>query len=158
MSFRLRNDARTWFKGIRASGALEMDFDSYYFCLMAGLATRTKADIPQSDTAEIVQSFPGEYKAKGRLIVALFLKVELEELGVSMEKKTPVHEAISRLVRPMSPSGLSDEGEREINKYAHGGFDVLTEWLEDRPRTLETFLPLYKRYLDNAISTVHQPE
>ena len=149
MSFRLRKDARTWFKGIR--GSLNMDFDIYYFCLMAGLATRAKLDATQSETAEIVQYFPGEYGTKGRLIVALFLKTELEELGVSMEERAAVHDTISRMVKPNSPSNLSDEGEREMNKYAHGGFGVLTEWFDDRPRTLETFLPLYKRYLDKAL-------
>ena len=29
----------------------------------------------------------------------------------------------------------------EINHYAAGGFDILTDWFDDRPRHLETFLP-----------------
>lgn len=141
MSFRLRKDARAWFRDLRPS--LDLDFDMYYFCLMVGLAARNKETIQQADTDEIVQYFPGEYGPRGRLIVAIFLKAELDGLGVKMTERAAVHETIRRLVSPTSPSYLSGDGEREINRYAHGGFEVLTEWFQERPRTLEVFLPMY---------------
>lgn len=150
MSFRLRKDAKPWFKDIR--GKLNYDFDEYYFCLMAGLAAGVKKDVPQSETDELVQSFPGEYRKRGRIIVALFLKTELAQMGVSLTERSALNQSIDTLVEPTSPSTLSDEGEHELNKYADGGFEVLTEWLEDRPRTLETFLPLFKRRLDEALA------
>lgn len=152
MAFELRKDARAWFKDV----ALEMDFDAYYFCLLAGLATGSKREVPSADTAEIVQHFPGDYRPKGRLIVALFLKVELERLGVTMDERAAVHQTIRQLVNPTSATWLSDSGLREMNRYAHGGFEVLTEWFEVRPRTLEVFLPLFHRHLSATLAAAAQ--
>lgn len=147
MAFRLRSEARQWFKGL----STDMDFDVYYWCLMAGLATRRKLDVVTAETAELVSYFPGEYKSRGRLIVALFLAIELEEMGIEMSQRTVVHDAIGRLVSPMSPALLSEEGMRQFNRYAHGGFDTISEWFEERPRRLDTFLPLFKRRLDQTM-------
>lgn len=48
---------------------------------------------------------------------------------------------------------LSGEGVREFNKYAHGGHEVLLEWFEYRPRSLETFL-LLSRSVGETFSSV----
>ena len=53
---------------------------------------------------------------------------------------------------PDAPNFLSDEGVREFNKYAHGGYEQLIEWFEDRPRALETFLRSFKRKVDQKLS------
>ena len=34
-----------------------------------------------------------------------------------------------------------------MNQYSYGGFEVLTEWFDERPRSLEGFLPHYLRKL-----------
>jgi hypothetical protein len=149
MSFRLRKDARAWFKHLRPQ--LSIDFDTYYFCAIAGLAVGRKADVPTDDTAELVDYFPEVYRAKGRLLIALFLSRELRLLGINATERTALHSAIHSLVAPQSLSHLSDLGMREFNRYAWGGFEVLTEWFDDNPRTLATFLPLFKRRLDAAL-------
>ena len=42
---------------------------------------------------------------------------------------------------------------RELNRYSYGGYEVLSQdWFDDRPRNIETFLPLYKRKLSIALS------
>ena len=149
MSFRLRQDAADWFRDLRSS--LDTDFDEYYFCLMAGLAEARKIAVPQAETAELIRYFPGDYASQGRIIVALFLKTELEELSVDMGERSLVNETIRTYVDPRSPSSLSGEGEKEMNKYAHGGFECLTEWFDDRPRTPEAFLPrFFKRISSSA--------
>ena len=150
MPFRLRRDARQWFRGIHS--AFSLDFDMYYLCLMAGLAESRLANTATAETTELVDNFPGEYRTKGRLVVALFLARELRRLSIDYSERTTVHETIDRLVEPLSPSQLSDEGLREINRYAYGGYEVLTEWFADRPRRLETFLREYKSKLDVALS------
>jgi len=153
MAFRLRKDAREkLFRPLlQPKRQVGLDFDIYYFCLMAGFATGYKKDVPQNEAVDLVQGFPGPYKEKGRLIVALFLKTELEYLGVDLRERTTVHDTLRRLVSPASPSYLSDEGEREINKYAHAGVDTIAEWFGQPPQTLEAFLPLYKRRLESAL-------
>lgn len=151
--FRLRKDARKWFKdlekGFNSDAPL---FEMFYFCLVAGLASRKKADVPAADTAELVNYFPGEFKAKGRTIVAWFLARELHALGIQMNERRALHTSIAQFVDPLSPSNLSEAGVKEMNRYSFGGFEALSEWFEDPPRAIETFLPLFKAKvdLDNA--------
>ncbi|MCY4462439.1 MAG: hypothetical protein OXC26_18905 [Albidovulum sp.] len=149
--FRLRLDAREWFKYLREQGAFKVDFDSFYFCFMAGVTTRRKETVPLDETAELVAYFPDRYAARGRLLVGLFIKSELELLGVSMEERREVHSTIAKLVTPEAPNFLSDEGVREFNRYAHGGYDQLVEWFEERPRALDTFVRGYKRRVETAV-------
>lgn len=152
--FRLRLDARQWFKDLRDQRVFKIDFDAFYFCFIAGITTKRKQTVPIDETAELVPYFPDRYTARGKLLVALFLKSELEVLGVSMDERREVHAAIAHLVTPEAQNYLSDEGVREFNKYAHGGYEQLIEWFEDRPRSLETFLRAYKRRVDAAMNGV----
>lgn len=36
-----------------------------------------------------------------------------------------------------------------MNQYAHGGFDVLCEHMEERPRSIETFVRKYHSLIQN---------
>ncbi|QKG23902.1 hypothetical protein ACTIVE_5545 [Actinomadura verrucosospora] len=153
--FRIRYDARNWFRDLRdKEKAFSTDFDSFYFCFMAGITMSQKKQVPVSDTAELIANFPEKYSGRGRLLVGLFLTRELEELGVTMDEKRAVHRAISSLVSPDAPNYLSDDGVREFNKYAHGGFDVLMDWFDDRPRTIDHFVRAYKRHVDTKLRSL----
>lgn len=108
-------------------------------------------------TSELVSYFPDGYNGtRGQALVALFLKTELDELGVAMDekgKKRDVHAAIAKLVDYSSLSKLSADGTAQFNQYAHGDFEALTEWFDDRPRSLETFLRAFKFKLDDALAS-----
>ncbi|WP_266029791.1 hypothetical protein [Brucella intermedia] len=149
--FRIRSDARLWFKDLREK-AFKTDFDSFYFCFMAGITAKRKQSVPLDETAELVSYFPDRYNARGKLLVGLFLTRELEALGVTMQDRREVHSTIAQLVTPDAPNFLSDNGVREFNKYAHGGYEQLLDWFDDRPRSLETFLRAYKRRVDAGLS------
>ena len=158
MEFRIRKDAREWFRDIKSDlTALPgtpsaPDFDAFYFCFIAGIAKKQKnKDIALTDTAELVENFPGPYKARGRLLVGLFISRELEYLGVALNEKKTVRTEISRLVQPESLNYLTDEGVREFNKYAHGGYDVLLDWYDDRPRALDTFLRSFRKKVRGSL-------
>lgn len=69
MPFRLREDARKWFSDIRPK--FELDFDTYYFCLMAGLATDHKEAISTGETTDLVDNFPGRYRSRKGVIISL---------------------------------------------------------------------------------------
>jgi hypothetical protein len=148
MPFRLLKDVRPWFKDVEKD--LALDFDMYYFCLMAGLATGRKRPILSEEATDLTQDFPGEYRSRGRIIVALLLTRELRSLGVNYKERATVHREVSKLIDPLSSSHLSPLGLEEMNKYSYGGFDVLTEWFEERPRFLETFLPQLRRQIDET--------
>lgn len=150
--FRLRLDARDWFRDLRDKGVFKIDFDAFYFCFIAGVTTRRKESVPQDDTAELVAYFPDRYNSRGKLLVSLLLKSELELLGVSMSERREVHSTIAQLVTPEAPNYLSDEGVRVFNMYAHGGYEQLIEWFEDRPRSLETFLRAFKRQIESSLN------
>lgn len=151
MDFAIRKDARDWFRDIK--GDLALDFDAFYFCFIAGATAMRKKDAAASETAQLVDNFPGPYRNRGRLLVALFLSRELQLLGVTIAEKKAVHTAIAALVDPGSPNYLSDQGVREFNRYAHGGYEVLLEWFDDRPRSLETFLRTFKLRIDSNASS-----
>ena len=146
--FRLRLDARQWFNELRDQKAFKTDFDAFYFCFIAGVTTKRKEAVSHEETAELVSYFPDRYTSRGKLLLGLFLKSELEILGVSMDERRDVYSTISRLVTPEAPNYLSDEGVREFNKYAHGGYDQLIEWFGEKPRSLETFLRGFKLKID----------
>ena len=151
MPFRLRKDARKWFKEIEKGFASDAPaFEMFYFCLLAGLTVGKKIEIPTSETTELVDYFPAEYRAKGRIIVALFLARELRAMGIAMHERHPLHSAIAQLADPLSPSHLSDDGVKAMNQYSYGGFEVLTEWFDEKPHSIETFLLLFARNLTNA--------
>ena len=141
MAFRLRRDAKIWFKDLYETKEFTVDFDALYFCFMAAILTSRRApEAPAADTSELVDYFPGRYGERKQLLVATLLTAELKRLSVNMDNKEEIHATIGKLIHPNSPSQLSEEGVREFNRYAYSGYDVLKEWFEDRPRFLHTFL------------------
>ena len=158
MEFRIRKEAREWFRDIKkdltalAGTPSAPDFDAFYFCFIAGISENRKKTATHNETAELVENFPGPYKSRGRLLVGLFLSKELDSLGVALTEKQTVHAVISELVQPESSNFLSDKGVREFNKYAHGGFDVLIDWFDDRPRVLETFLRAFMQKVGASLA------
>lgn len=150
MPFELRQGTRDWFTHIK--GDLDVKFDMYYFCLIAGLLEGEKRKVDSDKTSDLVSNFPGPYQEKGRFIVALFLSRELRSLRVDLSERETLHNQISRLVDSLAPSRLSSEGMRRMNEYSYGGLDVLKEWFEEEPQSLEEFLPRYHKYLKKAES------
>lgn len=148
MPFRLRRDTRDWFRSVEDD--FDIDFDMYYLCLLAGLTEERKTSIANEKTTELVDTYPGDYKSQGRLITSLFLSKELKNQAIDFSNREELNDRISELVDSLSPSGLSTEGMREMNRYSHGGFDVMLDWFDLRPRTLEVFLPEYYMRLKEA--------
>jgi hypothetical protein len=147
MAFSIPKKAKSWFQYIQTKKGIgsgfELDFDIYYFCLMSGLSNKPrprKEDLPSSETTEIIQSFPKEYQNNRHLIIALFIRKELERLGVSLKERKALDTQLKILINPTSPTSLSDKGMKELNSYVYGGFKVLQEYFSEPPRTLDDFL------------------
>jgi hypothetical protein len=155
--FRILKDARPWFKDLYSKEeGLVIDFEIYYFCLMAGLATgKKRSDLTTTDTTDLVQHFPGRYKERGKIIVSLFLARYLASLGVTLTDKKTAHNQISKLISPTSPNYLSDDGMKELNKYAAAGYDEIIGWFEDRPRTLESFLRTFALKIATQVQPIN---
>jgi hypothetical protein len=154
VAFRLSNEAKHWFAELRRNRAgFDMDFDAYYFCLLAGIISNRKADVPTTESTELVDHFPGRYRSRGKLLIALFLARQLASAGVAMEEKSAVHSVVSELVDPSTASNLSSTGQAEFNRFAFGGLGVLREWFLDRPERSHVFIRRFMEKLDEAIAS-----
>lgn len=149
MPFRLRHDAKDWFKHV---DGFEYDFDIYYFCLLAGLTENKKMGVPSKEAYDLVENFPGEYKEKGRLITAYFITRHIKSLGLDYSERDSIHNAIEKILETQSQSLLSEKGLKHMNEYANGGFDVLAGYFKIQPRHLETFLINFKKFITETLN------
>jgi hypothetical protein len=149
MAFRLPDKARQWFTHIPKKNGFELEFDSYYFCLITGLKKGKKEPYTNSDTTEIVQQFPGEYKQHRHLIIALFLHTELTSLGISLKERNALNKELATLIDPASATKLSDDGMKLLNRYAYGGYLQLVQHFPEPPRTLDGFLVGFYKFINS---------
>ena len=154
MYFQIRRDAEKWYADIRSSFAT--DFDLYYLNVMAGFAARRKSEVQSGEAKDTVDYFVSHYKTKSNLIIALLISTELATAGINLEERDSVNRTIARLITPSAESHLTDEGTKLMNRYAHGGFEALLEYFNDRPRTIETFLRTYRNALSHLRANVTQ--
>lgn len=155
MSFRLRSDAEKWF-GDLYPGDIQLKFDIYYFCLMAGFTAGRTSKLTSSDKPAFVDDFPQDYRLQQNLLLAGLIDADLRSTlarQVTARDKTEVHNAVSRLLTATgTTTHLSNAGAALMNEYASGGFDVLVEEIGDKPRKLATFLRTFAK----VISTLEE--
>jgi len=149
-SFQMHPDVAKWFDEINRP-PIEIKFELFYYCLIAGFATRRAEPVPPG-AVDFVDYYPGEFKTRGRLLVGLLLEAELKRRGIGLNEREAVNRNINTIVSHSSSVHLSAEGIRLMNQYAHGGWSALTEYFSDRPRTLETFVRTYVRFIRDSLS------
>ena len=86
------------------------------------------------------------FRSQGELLVGLLIHAELSRMGIDLQERQFVYSTISELVIT-SPPYLSNEGIKRMNQYAHGGFDILCERMDERPKSLETFVRKHHRLI-----------
>ena len=109
---------------------------------------RRNTEIKSDSVDEITRYFPDAFRSRGKLLVGLLIDTELSRLGIDLQERSSVYSRISELVIT-TPPYLSDAGVKLMNQYAHGGFDVLCERMDERPRSLETFVRKYYRLIQD---------
>jgi hypothetical protein len=142
--FQLSTDVVKWFSDIEKHYPIR--FDLYYLCAVVGIRFEVKSD--PVNAKDLIENFPGGFEHTGRLLIGLLLSTELRLAGVDLDEKTEVERTIGHLVDPASPSNLSDDGVKLMNKYAQGGFNYLFEKFADRPRSIETFIRKYSKLFE----------
>lgn len=95
-------------------------------------------EIHSDDVGEMTRDFPSVFRSRGELLVGLLINTELSRMAIDLKERQQVYSKISQLVITNSPY-LSNERVKRMNEYAHGGFDVLCERMDERPRSLEVF-------------------
>lgn len=150
--FRMRNDARTWFKQIADFEHFKTDFDQYYLCLMAGFSSGRSNE--SGATTEMVENFVEDYKEASRFLIGLLVMAELKTAGIGILERDSVRDMFKRLVDPHSPNQLTDEGMRRMNAYASGGYDYLSERRETKPYSGDEFLRDYAQLINEAATPI----
>ncbi len=145
MAFRMRQEVEDWFKHISKKEPLATKFDLYYLCLMMGLAT-SRCD-PFQGSTEFVDNFVADYKPVQRLIIGLLMIAEMSLNGIDLKDTIKTQELINVYIDPTQSSHLREMGFGRLNGYANGGFNVILETLEEKPRQVESFLQWYSQTL-----------
>ena len=134
--WKLNNEADTWFKDLES--ATNTKFEIYYFCLLAGVKSRTLGEQP--DGEGFLNSFPSAFSNQRYQILGLLLEAELSRMEVDYSNEVDVQAQISRLLDSEAPSRLSPEGFDAANRYSSAGYYLIREKLGAPPRDRTAFL------------------
>ena len=146
MHLQMNPDIKKWFADVASH--YTTDFDLYYLCFVAGIATRRKERSPKG--IDLIDHYPREFSQRGRLLVGLLLATELDVLGIGLTER----EAVRKNVRGLVESNalyLSSEGARLMNHYTYGGWLALCEHFDERPRTIESFVRIYAELIKQSL-------
>jgi hypothetical protein len=149
MSFFRRPEMDAWFSHLHKDGAMEIQFDHYYMCLMIGFASLR--DDALNGGNEMIRHFPGQYAAASKLIVGLLLIAETQKLGKQLSNKRDVEFLVQQYLEPSGSGALNEVGFERINNYANGGFNYLAEQY-DKPYHADTFFSWYSERLNTVTS------
>jgi len=155
MPFKLIDDARKFFRHLeRDSDFVKLDtiFDWYYLCLMVGLVNR-KLGSGTDEGTEFVQDFPEDYRNRRHEIIGLLIATELDRKGVTEEDRKGLETLVLKYVSHQSSTNLSPEGMSLLNRYAKGGYEILSDHYKDKgpPRNVHTFLLEYHKLLSGPV-------
>jgi len=128
MGFELSNGAQTYYKHIiqrSKSGRFKLQFDFYYLCCILGML---KGKFPQLESGnEISRTFPNEYYKQRYHIIGLLIDAEIRRTGLDQKNRDNLEKFMLKLVSMDNPTHLSDEGEKYLNRYAEGGYQLIVE-------------------------------
>jgi hypothetical protein len=146
MSFNMSPDSKMYFNKINReskSGKFQTQFDFYYLCLIMGLI---KKELKENIGEKFLDEFPSDYHAQREQILGLLISSEIERKGVDFDDRKKIEETMLKMVKPDSPTRLSETGEKLVNQYAQGGFELISNKIPSA-YNLDTFLIHYYKLL-----------
>jgi hypothetical protein len=117
-------------------------FDAYYCCLLLGLDTSQLAPESGWEDSNFLNAYPENYKGQAELIAGLLVEAELRRLEIGPENRDDIEREMVRLLDLVSPTRLSEQGDKLLNRYAVTGFQRLQAGML-QPDNLEDFLVGY---------------
>lgn len=145
MSFKHHKQAPTFFQRLMPGGLGRFDtqFDAYYYCLMCGLDRRLLG--AESDVGEeFVKDYVQTYQPYADLIAGLLVDAELVRINIPLDDVKSVEKKMVDLLEPVSTSKLKPEGLALLNRYAAGGFEIISDAFAAPPQSLEEFFTTYQ--------------
>ena len=151
MSFKLRPEVDEWFSRISRArtSPLSTKFDSYYICLMMGLATGRAVQAPSA--IEFVGTFVNDYRPAQNIIIGMLVAAEANAQGVNLGDRIAIQRLLSLYVSPESSIGLTSDGFQRLNEYANGGFNEIASSYPEQPWIAADFLEWYLPALELAV-------
>ncbi len=151
MSFEITKEGDKYLERLNrnsSSGEFEIDWDFYYICSIIGMYhRRLKSDIESENLRELTRSFPQKYYNNKNYIIALLIEAEMYRKGVETRTRKELEEFMLNKVGK-GETGLSENGEELLNKYAAGGLEIIKEKI-GRVEDLHTFfLRIYEEILE----------
>jgi hypothetical protein len=145
IEFRNTEKMVDWFAGLHANDEpLSIQWDDFFICLLAGLqqGRRVQLSGPAKSATKIFnKEFPGPYSSVWRLLAGALISVELTRLGTDSNDRPQVRAQISEFI---DGDRLSSAGSERMNEYALGGFELLSERLQDRQADYASFVSLFQ--------------
>ena len=127
MSFKLSAQTKVYFKRIFGRGSedkLDLLWDEYYLCLMVGFSNTILGKEDTNDK-EITKSFLQAYRDQRFEIIASLIAAEIERIGIF--EKGDIESLMTTVLDHASPTGLSLDGHRLMNRYVAGGFELIKD-------------------------------
>lgn len=146
MSFRLHKQAHSFFRNLLPGGTgirFDTQFDIYYYCLMCGLDRRqlgAESDVGEEFVRDYVQGF----QPHAELIAGLLVDAELVRIDIKLDDVKDVEKKMIELLEPASATRLSSVGHGLLNRYAAGGFNIVSDAFAAPPQSLEDFFVTYQ--------------
>jgi len=142
MGFNMSKEAKRYFNRLTGSkhGKLKTQFDFYYLCLIAGFKNET---FSKCKGEKFVDEFPSDFLMQREQIIGLLIATEINRNKIDMENRERIERLMLKLVKPDSPTQLSNDGESLMNDYAENGFRRILEEIPSPPTNLDTFLVRY---------------
>ena len=87
-----------------------------------------KGKFPKLESGkEIYRTFPAEYYKQRYHIIGLLIDAEIRRTGLDSSDRTNLERFMLKLVSMENPTHLSEEGEKYLNRYAEGGYQLILE-------------------------------
>ena len=128
--FKLTAEAKSYYKRIKDSDAkapiFNDEWDLYYLSLMLGLANNKKNI--NAEFVDMLKKFTKKYKDSRDSIVTLLIIAHANRRKLDLSKKNVLESVLNEFYGDSeSMSGISEEGMKQMNYYAAGGFDIIND-------------------------------
>lgn len=130
----------------RSDCKFKLQFDVYYCCALVGLAA-CKIDENATDLRDLTDNYPREYSENRMYIAGLLIASEAKRQGIDSESPQ-IENLMLQYLSNDETTYLSDDGIKILNSYSLEGFNIIKDFLPDKPTSREEFLEAFKLALD----------
>ena len=153
MSYLFPKRCRDYFKYTKynVSGKSRL-IDDYILCLYVGLKFGKLGNSEElKGNPEILRTIPHDYVSNRtkEIITALLINTELKRKKIDLEDKAEVKKRVRAILGQNITDDFSESGFLLLNRYALGGFDIISKELGDRPtNSSESTERFFMKYID----------